>query len=296
MQKPVSNSPVPARPSALVTMAKRINVEPDKLLGTLQATCFKGSTPEQLLALVVVSNVYDLNPFLREIYAFPAKGGGIVPVVSVDGWIKMVNRDPNFDGIEFIFEEDNENQGQPPLSATCIIYLKNRSKPVKVTEYFDECRRKTDPWDTMPRRMLRHKALIQAARIAFGFSGIQDEDEAIDVISTVTPDVRNQPRQLPPREFRAPESEVSAATEEVPMQFGEEVPAKEASSIRKDFQAVMAEVLIDFTTLQKWGISSGNIPNADTYGSVDEIPEETLKRLLRAKAGLITQLKAAKGL
>jgi hypothetical protein len=37
--------------------------------------------------------------------------------------------------------------------------------------------------------MLRHKALIQCARIAFGFSGIADEDESIlpQVQVNVTP-------------------------------------------------------------------------------------------------------------
>jgi hypothetical protein len=34
--------------------------------------------------------------------------------------------------------------------------------------------------------MLRHKAMIQCARYAFGFSGIQDEDEANDTIARVT--------------------------------------------------------------------------------------------------------------
>ena len=32
-------------------------------------------------------------------------------------------------------------------------------------------------WQKWPRRMLRHKALIQAARVAFGFAGLSDEDE-----------------------------------------------------------------------------------------------------------------------
>jgi hypothetical protein len=36
--------------------------------------------------------------------------------------------------------------------------------------------------------MLRHKALIQCARVAFGFSGITDEEEAIPQASVnVTP-------------------------------------------------------------------------------------------------------------
>jgi len=44
------------------------------------------------------------------------------------------------------------------------------------------------PWDTHPKRMHRHKTLIQAARIAFGFSGIYDEDEAERILEKdITP-------------------------------------------------------------------------------------------------------------
>jgi hypothetical protein len=40
----------------------------------------------------------------------------------------------------------------------------------------------------MENRMLRHKALMQCARYAFGFSGITDEDEAADQgMRNVTP-------------------------------------------------------------------------------------------------------------
>ena len=52
---------------------------------------------------------------------------------------------------------------------------------MRVTEFYKECYRATDPWKQMPRRMLRHKALKEAARVAFGFSGITDEDEARDI-------------------------------------------------------------------------------------------------------------------
>ena len=154
-------------------MASRVDVEPEKLLGTLKDTVFKGASQSELLALVVVSNEYGLNPFLKEIYAFPAKGGGIVPVVSIDGWIRIINRQEGLNGMEFSFENENGK----PVSCTCTIHIKDRSHPVVVTEYYEECFRSTDPWKQMPRRMLRHKALIQCARVAFGFSGIYDEDE-----------------------------------------------------------------------------------------------------------------------
>jgi phage recombination protein Bet len=164
--------------SALVVMARQLSVEPQKLLQTLKDTVFKGASDSELLTLVVVSNTYGLNPLLKEIYAFPAKGGGIVPVVSIDGWISMVNRQPQLDGLEFEFDSDANGK---PISCTCVIYIKDRSHPVRVTEFYEECFRATEPWRQMPRRMLRHKALKEAGRVAFGFSGVTDEDEARDI-------------------------------------------------------------------------------------------------------------------
>lgn len=140
------------------------------LINVLKATAFKGPvTDAQMSALLIVANQYALNPWTKEIYAFPDKNNGIVPVVGVDGWARIINGNPAFDGMEF--REDAE-------SCTCIIYRKDRAHPVAVTEYMAECRRETGPWKSHPRRMLRHKATIQCARMAFGFAGIYDQDEA----------------------------------------------------------------------------------------------------------------------
>ena len=141
-----------------------------ELVSVLKATAFKGPvSDEQMSALLIVANQYQLNPWTKEIYAFPDKSNGIVPVVGVDGWARIINGNPAFDGMEF--REDDE-------SCTCIIYRKDRSHPVSVTEYMSECKRSTGPWQSHPRRMLRHKATIQCARMAFGFAGIYDHDEA----------------------------------------------------------------------------------------------------------------------
>ena len=161
--------------SPLVVMASKFNADPTKLYNTLKATVFKEArTDEELQALVIVANQYGLNPLTKEIYAFPAKGGGIVPVVSVDGWLRMMNDHPQFDGISYEWEHADKNQ---LVSCTAIIHRKDRANPTRVTEYYDECKRVTEPWK-MAHRMLRHKATIQCARVAFGFSGIIDEDEA----------------------------------------------------------------------------------------------------------------------
>lgn len=84
-----------------------------------------------------------------------------------------MNEHPQFDGIEF-----DQDDGK----CTCIIYRKDRSRAIKVTEWMDECRRDTGPWKSHGRRMLRHKAMIQCARLAFGFGGIYDQDEAERIV------------------------------------------------------------------------------------------------------------------
>ena len=99
------------------------------LLDTLKKTAFKGAvSDEQMTALLIVANQYKLNPWTSEIYAFPSNGG-IVPVVGVDGWARIINGNGQFDGMEF--EQDAE-------SCTCRIYRKDRSHPVSVTEFMEE--------------------------------------------------------------------------------------------------------------------------------------------------------------
>jgi phage recombination protein Bet len=183
--------PLPAA-SVLVRMATRYGVEPEKMLHTLKETAFKGSVSnEQMMALLVVADQYQLNPWTKEIYAFPAQGGGIVPVVGVDGWSRIINSDPQFDGMDF--EEGPLNPQSIPTWIECRMHRKDRSHPICTKEYFDEVKRETGPWKSHPRRMLRHKAMIQCARLAFGFVGIYDEDEGERIID-VTPPPKIDPR------------------------------------------------------------------------------------------------------
>ena len=193
--------------SVLARIAERYGVEPGKLNECLKATAFKGTASnEQMMALLVVADQYRLNPFTKEIYAFPDKNNGIVPVVGVDGWARIVNEHPQFDGLTFAFAEGD-------LSCTCSVFRKDRSHPTEVTEYMDECKRNTGPWGTHPRRMLRHKAFVQAARLAFGFVGIYDEDEAVRVLEAK--DVEVSPPRRPvtmPTLKAAPATDADATT------------------------------------------------------------------------------------
>lgn len=171
----------PQRKSSLLeVMATRYHMDPQTFATTVRKTAMPSSaTNEEFAAFMMVAKEYNLNPILKEIHAFPKKGGGIQPVVSIDGWVSLINQHPQLDG--YTFEWTNDPKGEP-ISCKCIMYRKDRKHPVEVEEFLSECIRPTDPWK-MKHRMLRHKALIQAARYAFGFSGVMDEDEADRIAS-----------------------------------------------------------------------------------------------------------------
>lgn len=200
----------PPRQSLIVSMAGQYQMDPVQFAKTVRATCMPGNaSDEEFAAFLMVAKQYDLNPVTREIYAFPKKGGGIQPIVGIDGWMNLINSHPSCDGMEF---KDEFGEDGKLASITCLIHRKDRKHPTMVTEYMAECRRPTEPWQKWPARMLRHKAAIQCARYAFGFAGIIDPEEAERSPEVITGNVAPPPP--PAAQIAAPEMEASAQVEE----------------------------------------------------------------------------------
>ena len=212
------------RLSIVGAMANRFSMEADTFMATLKATVIGDKlTREEQAAFLLVAWEHRLNPITREIYAMPKKGGGIIPVVSIDGWVRLANEHPAFDGMAF----ETEHSGNDLVSITCKIHRKDRAHPIEVTEFFAECKRPTEPWKDMPRRMLRHKAMIQCARYAFGFAGIYDPDEAERFAA---------PLNAEPEQRRAPSPSAAPMIE-----ARAEAPAPRADMVVADGGAIVPE-------------------------------------------------------
>ena len=144
-------------------------------------------TQADLERLLMMAERLKLDPLNNEIYAIEtqvdtSKKSHIVLVVGVDGWSKVVNSHPEFDGMRFIESEPGDDE--LPLYFECTIFRKDRKIATSVREYMYEAHTNQGPWLTHPRRMLRHKAMIQCARICFGLSGVYDPDEAQRITSS----------------------------------------------------------------------------------------------------------------
>jgi len=174
MSANVATLPAPAKRSLIVSLAERYGMEPAAFEKTIRATVMPSQhSVEEFAACLLVANEHGLNPITREIYFMRAKSGGIQPIVGVDGWAHIINRHPDFDGMEFVDHLKDEKL----TAVTCKMFRKDRAKAVEVTEYMTECRGTSPAWQKTPNRMLRHRAMIQCARYAFGFAGIMESDE-----------------------------------------------------------------------------------------------------------------------
>ena len=138
--------------------------------------------------LLILSERLGLDPLNNEIYATEVtpesgKKARIVFVVGVDGWGKIINSHPQFDGMKFV--ESAPGDDELPLFIECTIYRKDRRVATSIREYMYEAHTGHGAWLTHPRRMLRHKAMVQCARACFGLGGVYEPDEAERVISAL---------------------------------------------------------------------------------------------------------------
>ena len=135
-----------------------------------------------LSRLLLAAERLELDPLNGEIYALQSNDDPTSPVllvVSVNGWARILNAHKAFDGIDF--EEAAELTDGIPNWIACTIHRKDRNFPTTVREYLCEVKGENGAWLTHPRRMLRHKAMVQCARVSFGLVGIYDHDEATKI-------------------------------------------------------------------------------------------------------------------
>jgi len=125
---------------------------------------------------------YDLNPLMKEVAIFTT-GGKLQVTIPIDGWIKILNRNPDFDGIEY--EYGYKDDGSINY-VEAVIHMKNRKYPTRVREFMDECVAMGGPtWKKCPARMLRNKATGQGTRVACGVTDVVDDDEAYRIKKAV---------------------------------------------------------------------------------------------------------------
>lgn len=119
-----------------------------------------------LLSLLRMAKDNGLDPLKEEVALAQYDDSHWRAYITVEGYSKILNRHPAFDGIAFT--QSDELINGIPQWMECAIYRKDRSQPIVVREYFEEVKGEQVIWQKMPRRMLRHRVMAQCARLAVG--------------------------------------------------------------------------------------------------------------------------------
>ena len=144
--------------------AKQLNIEAAELQAWIELQVM---APKQtLLALLRLSRANHLDPLKEEVALALYEDSHWQAYITVEGYSKMLNCHPAFNGI--VFAESPELANGIPIWMECTIYRKDRGLPIVIREYFDEVKGEQAIWQKMPRRMLRHRTLQQCARLAMG--------------------------------------------------------------------------------------------------------------------------------
>ena len=186
----------------------------DSFVKILTQTAFsrlKFWTQTDLERLLLTAESLGLSPLSEDIYAAPTLSSqGLVNddfsstkpkdselsippitlVLSLQGWMRMINSHPQFKGLSF--NQHECKPGQLPEWMECSIYRGDRQVATTIREYMSEVNLMSGAWVTHPRRMLRHKCMIQCAKLAFGFSFSSAQDLALEM---PTPILRSKMKQ-----------------------------------------------------------------------------------------------------
>jgi len=223
-------------------------------------TTTKGTPPltnqELMVGMALVAR-YELDPFAREIYVTRGKKGLMV-IVGVDGWIRVLDRTDHYDGMDVSIDRDGDDK---VVSVTTTIYSKNRSHPAQYVALADEYRKLAGPVaSTIFIHMLRIFSLKHAARLFVPLGSVVTEEEAnwmadappVDPVTSLDnladklteppplPSIPKPPPAPPPVDpkFQPPTPEDIAAeqafiAEALAVQIAEADTADEVSTIRK---------------------------------------------------------------
>lgn len=140
----------------------KLNLDDKKVIETIKKTVAVGADEVELSMFLEFCKAAGLNPFKREAWFIKA-GGRAQIMTGLNGYLKIANKHPQFDGMEIDIVE-----GQLGIEkAICKVYRKDRKYPSVGIALMREYKKGTPIWSQMPSVMLGKVAKCIAIREAF---------------------------------------------------------------------------------------------------------------------------------
>lgn len=171
---------------------------------TIKNMYAKGATEDEFVVFITLCQKYDLDPMLNEIYFIKYGSAKPIMMTSRDGYLKIANRDNNFDGMvaDVVYDGDElkrysdggvmitygENHLKFDTSkitgAFCNVYRKDRKMCSSVTVSFKDYFKPNEMWKKNPNAMILKVAEAMALKRAFSINGLITNEEIGDSKNT----------------------------------------------------------------------------------------------------------------
>jgi len=157
---------------------------------TIRNTVAKDATESEFKMFITLSTRYGLDPFNKEIFFWKVKGRPTI-MTSRDGYLKIADRHPEYDGLvsdvvrendsfkretNGIYHQYSSNRGEI-IGAYALVYRKDRSYPIYIFASFDEYNASSRVWNQYPSAMILKVAESMALKRAFTVSGLVSREE-----------------------------------------------------------------------------------------------------------------------
>jgi phage recombination protein Bet len=157
---------------------------------TIKRTVASEANTDELKMFLHVAKSYGLDPFNKEIFFWKVKGKPTI-MTSRDGYLKIADRHPQYDGLvsdvvrkndsfkrkSDVIEHEYGTERGDIVGAYALVYRKDRSYPVYVFAPFEEYRSDTKVWYQYPSAMILKVAESMALKRSFSVSGLVSREE-----------------------------------------------------------------------------------------------------------------------
>jgi phage recombination protein Bet len=193
--KPETKAAAP-QPAALAP--RRVDqYQQREVIEAIKQTVCKGASDAQLRLFMEVCKATGLNPFIKGEIWFVAEKGLIL--TGRDGFLRVANENPNFDGMETRVERD---EWGVPVKAVCTVWRKDRNHPTICEAYYSEYKKTSSVWQQYPSAMISKVAEVLSLKRSFAINGVVTEEEiGRDEPAQEKPEA-NQKAPAPPSPFR----------------------------------------------------------------------------------------------
>lgn len=185
-------------------------------LEAIRKTVAKDATEDEFVMFMHLCKSYGLDPFLKEIWCYKRVKKGqnpktVQPIImtSRDGYLKIADRNPNYDGIvsDVVRKGDKYSrtidgvdhsygaERGDIIGAYALVYRNDRKYPAYVFAPFKEYCGFTQVWNKYPSAMILKVAESMALKRSFSISGLVTKEEMDYEESNPVPQIA--PKRIP---------------------------------------------------------------------------------------------------